>query len=100
MISYTGDGSVELYSIEPAGGFTKVEDYDANFGSGMPYILGLLERAYKKDLTIEEGVKLAMESIKSSTQRDNASGNGMDIYTITKEGIKKVVDMEITPNYN
>jgi len=94
------DGSVELYSIEPAGGFMKVEDYDANFGSGMPYILGLLEREYKKDLTIEEGIKMAIESLKSSTQRDTGSGYGMDVFTITKEGIKKVIDKEITPIYN
>jgi len=94
------DGSAELYSVEPAGGFMKVEDYDANFGSGMPYILGLLEREYKKDITIEEGVKLAAEALKSSTQRDVASGYGMDIYIITKEGIKKVIDREITPDYN
>ena len=94
------DGSVELYSIEPAGGSMKVEDYDANFGSGMPYILGLLEREYKKDITVEEGVKLAIESLKSSTQRDTGSGYGMDVFIITKEGIKKVIDKEITPDYN
>jgi proteasome beta subunit len=94
------DGSVELYSIEPAGGSMKVEDYDANFGSGMPYILGLLEREYKKDITVEEGVKLAVESLKSSTQRDTGSGYGMDVFIITKEGIKKVIDKEITPDYN
>ena len=94
------DGSIELYSIEPAGGFTKIEDYDANFGSGMPYILGLLEREYKKGLTVEEGVKLAVEALKSSTQRDIGSGYGMDVYTITSEGIKKVIDKEITPDYN
>ena len=100
MGGFNEDGTTELYSIEPAGGFTKVEDYDANFGSGMPYILGLLERQYKKDLTVEEGVKLAIESLKSSTQRDTGSGYGMDVYTLTKEGIKKVIDKEITPNYN
>ena len=94
------DGSYELYSIEPAGGSMKVEDYDANFGSGMPYMLGLLEREYKKDISVEEGVKLAIEAIKSSTQRDVGSGYGMDVYTITKEGIKKVIEKEITPNYN
>jgi len=90
------DGSTELYSIEPAGGSVKVEDYDANFGSGMPFMLGLLERQYKKDLTIKEGVELAIEALKASTQRDNASGNGIDIFTITKDGINKVVDKEIT----
>ena len=100
IAGFNQDGSTELYSIEPAGSIIKVIDYDANFGSGMPYILGLLERQYKKDMSIEEGVELAKESIKSSTQRDIASGYGMDIFVITKEGIKKIVEQEITPDYN
>ena len=49
---FNEDETTELYTIEPAGSVVKVEDYDANFGSGMPYVLGLLERQYKKDLTI------------------------------------------------
>ncbi len=96
---FNEDGTVELYTIEPAGGIIKVEDYDANFGSGMPYMLGLLERAYKKDMTIKEAIELAKEAIKSSTQRDIGSGFGIDIFTITKEGIKKVVEQEIIPEY-
>ena len=99
IAGFNEDGSTELYSIEPAGSIIKVTDYDANFGSGMPYILGLLERQYKKDILIEEGVELAKESIKSSTQRDIGSGYGMDIFVITKEGIKKIVEQEITPDY-
>ena len=93
------DNSTELYSVEPAGSSIKVEDYDANFGSGMPYVLGLLERQYKKGLSLKEGIELAKESLKSSTQRDSASGNGIDIFTITKDGIKKVVSQSIEPNY-
>lgn len=93
------DGSAELYTIEPAGSIVKVEDYDANFGSGMPYVLGLLERQYKKNLTIKEAIELAKESLKSSTQRDVGSGYGIDVYTITKDGIKKVVEETIEPNY-
>jgi len=92
---FNEDGTVELYSIEPAGGIYKVKEYDANFGSGMPYVLGLLERQYKKDITVKEAVELAIEALKSSTQRDVGSGYGIDIYTITKEGIKKVVEQEI-----
>lgn len=84
------DGTTELYTIEPAGSISKVEDYDANYGSGMPFILGLLERQYKKDLSVKEGVELAIEALKSSMQRDVGSGNGMDIFTITKEGINYV----------
>ena len=93
------DGSFELYTIDPAGHIDLVDDYDANFGSGMPYVLGLLERQYKKGLSIKEGVNLAIESLKSSTQRDTGSGHGIDVFTITKSGIQKVVDQEILPEY-
>ncbi|MBU1135945.1 MAG: hypothetical protein ABIG37_02780 [Nanoarchaeota archaeon] len=93
------DGTTELYSIEPAGSIVKVEDYDANFSSGMPFILGFLERKWKEDLTIKEGVELASEALKSSTQRDVGSGHGIDVFTITKEGIKHVIKQKIEPNF-
>lgn len=96
---FNEDGTTELYTIEPAGSVVQVENFDANFSSGMPYILGLLERQWKPNLTIDEGVQLAIESLKSSTQRDTASGNGIDVFAITKDGIKQVVSQEITPNY-
>lgn len=84
------NGKTSIYEI--TGGFLKeVKDYTASIGSGMPYVLGLLERQYKHDITIKEGVELAKESLKSSSQRDPASGNGMNIYTITEDGIKEVV---------
>ena len=93
------DGATELYTIDPAGSISKVEDYDANFGSGMPYVLGLLERQYKKDMTLKEAIELAKEALKSSIQRDTGSGYGIDVFTITKDGIKKVVDQEILSEY-
>ncbi len=93
------DGSTHLFTIEPAGGIYEVKDYDANFSSGMPFILGLLERQYKKDLSVKEGVELAKECLKSSTQRDIGSGNGIDVFSITKDGIKHVVSEEIVAEY-
>lgn len=93
------NGEAELYSIEPAGSVVKVEDYDANFSSGMPYILGLLERQWKPNMTIEQGVELAIESIKSSSQRDTASGHGVDVFTITKDGIKQVAKQTVESVY-
>lgn len=96
---FNEDGSVELYTIEPAGTAMKVEDYDANFGSGMPYVLGFLEREYRKDITVKEGIKLAVESVKSSTQRDTGSGFGIDVFSIKKEGIFHEVAQEIAPDY-
>jgi proteasome beta subunit len=93
------DGKTSLFTIEPAGSIVEVENYDANFSSGMPYIIGLLEREYKPEITVKEGAELAKECIKSSTQRDVGSGNGIDVFTITKDGIKHVVSEEIIPQY-
>ena len=84
------DGTVELYSVGPDGSLTKVEEFDANFSSGMPYILGMLEQNYKSGLTLKEGITLAADAIKAATERDTASGYGVDVFTITKDGIKQV----------
>jgi proteasome beta subunit len=99
LAGFDENGKVSLYDIL-GGRVDEVKDYSASVGSGMPFALGFLERQYKEDITIKEGVELAKESIKSSTQRDEGSGNGMDIITITKDGIKKVVELEIKPNYD
>lgn len=93
------DGSAELYTISPDGTISIVEDYDASIGSGLMFVLGLLERQYRENMSVKEGVDLAVEAIKSSTQRDVGSGHGIDVFTITKDGIKKVVDQQILPEY-
>ena len=93
------DGTAELYSVEPAGSVMVVKDFDANFSSGMPYILGLLERSYKQDTTVEEGVELAIEAIKAASERDTGSGQGVDVFTITKEGIKHISKQRVEKVY-
>lgn len=93
------NGEASLFTVEPAGSVAKVEDFDANLSSGMPFVLGLLERQYKKDISIKEGINLAVEAIKSSTQRDVGSGNGIDVFAITKEGVEHVIEQEIAPDY-
>ena len=57
-------------------------------------VFGVLETLYKKGLTVDEGVKLAAKGINAAVQRDIASGNGIDIVTITKDGVKKVFSKE------
>jgi len=98
LAGFDDNGKALLYDV--LGGFLdEIEDYSASMGSGMPYALGYLERSWKKDLTIEQGIEIAKEALKSSTARDMGSGNGIDIFTITKSGIKKVVSQEIQPNF-
>ncbi len=93
------DGTTELYSVEPAGSVMKVEDFDANFSSGMPYILGMLERMYKPGISIEEGIELAIDAIKASSERDTASGHGIDVFKITKDGIKHISKQRVEKVY-
>src|SRR3989338_410499 len=99
IAGFNEDGTTELYTVEAAGGVYRVDDYDANFGSGFQFILGLLERTYKKDISVKEGIELAKECIKAAIERDTASGNGIDIFSITKDGVKQVVSEELVPHY-
>ncbi|MBI2124589.1 proteasome subunit beta [Candidatus Pacearchaeota archaeon] len=83
-----------LYDLSPDGSIVEVDDYISS-GSGSVMVFGVLETLYKKGLTVDEGVKLAAKGINAAVQRDIASGNGIDIVTITKDGIKKVYSKEL-----
>lgn len=83
-----------LYDLSPDGSIVEVDDYTSS-GSGSVIAFGVLETLYKKGLNVEEGVKLAAKGVNAAVQRDIASGNGIDIVTITKEGVKKVFSKEI-----
>lgn len=98
IAGFDENGKTTLYNVSPDGAIKETEEYDAA-GSGMLFIWGLLERQYKKDLTIEEGIELAIEGIKSSSARDTASGCGVDVFTITKDGIKHVSKQKVEHVY-
>ena len=55
-------------------------------GSGQNFSYGVLEAKYKDNLTIKEGKGIIIKAITSSIIRDMASGNGIDIAVIKKEG--------------
>jgi len=92
------DSGYHLYDIFPDGFLEKIEKYSVS-GSGMPHVNPILDSDYEKDIDIKQGVKLAKKGLRASIGRDPASGLGIDIFTITKDGIKKVVEQEILPEY-
>jgi len=77
------------YDIAPDGSIIDIEDYTSS-GSGSVYALGVLETLYKSNMTQEEAIKVAIKAINAAVQRDIASGNGVDVLAINKDGIKKV----------
>ena len=83
-----------IYDLFPDGSVTECQDYVSS-GSGSVMAYGVLETLYKKDLPVQEGIKLAVKSINAAVQRDIASGEGIDVVTITKDGTKKVLTKEI-----
>jgi len=83
-----------LYEMGMDGSLTKFDDYVTD-GSGMLFATGVLEANYKEELSIDDGVKLAIKAVSASMQRDTASEAGMDVITITKEGTKRVFSKQL-----
>jgi len=77
----------EIYTLDPLGSL--LPDKYAAVGTGAELALGLIDSEYKKDMTEDASKKLAIRAIKSSIQRDSASGDGIDILTITSKGIEE-----------
>lgn len=83
-----------LYDVFVDGSITECQDYVSS-GSGSITAYGVLETLYKKDINVEEGIKLSVKALNAALQRDSASGSGYDVITITEKGFKKVLEKEI-----
>jgi proteasome beta subunit len=83
-----------LYDLAPDGSIVEVDDFVSS-GSGSVMAYGVLETLYKKDVSVEDGAKLAVKCINAALQRDSASGDGIDVVAIKKEGVKKVFTKKI-----
>jgi len=82
-----------VFSLDAAGG--AIPDKYTSGGSGSPYVYGVLEDTFKDNLTIEEGINIAIRAIKAAKGRDSASGGLTNIAVITKDGFKEVSQDEI-----
>lgn len=77
------DTAPHIFSVDAAGG--SVEDVYASTGSGSPFVYGVLENNYRKDMTVEEGTELVIRGISAAKQRDSASGGKIDVAVIDKK---------------
>lgn len=80
------DEGPHVYSMDALGGTTE-EDYAVS-GSGSQFALGVLEQHYDEGLSIDEARDVAIRSVKSAVERDTASGNGLNIATVTDDGVE------------
>jgi proteasome beta subunit len=77
----------KLYDVGGDGSILK-ETYTST-GSGSLYAYGVLEDGYKEGLSVEEGIELATKAVRAAISRDIFTGNGLDVFVITKDGIEK-----------
>lgn len=83
-----------IYNLGIDGSVTKKDDFESE-GSGSVFALGVLETLWKKGMTTDEGVTLAMRAVNAALQRDSATGNGIDVWVVTEDGAKEVLMREI-----
>ena len=88
-----------LYDLGIDGSVMESDDFVAD-GSGGMFALGVLEQDYQKGMSLDEGKKLAVKALTASLKRDTATGNGIDVFTITSDGIQhvfqKVLEVSVT----
>ncbi len=89
----------KIYDVFPDGSLSEVKDFYSS-GSGMSYVLGVLEANYKKDLSEKEAIELAENSLKAALERDIGSGNGYKILVLPREGEVKMIDKTIKKNFD
>lgn len=76
------DTKSRIYTLDPLG--SVLPDEYAAVGTGAEMALGVIDSEYKASITAEQSKDLALKAIRSSIQRDSASGDGIDLLVITK----------------
>jgi proteasome beta subunit len=76
-----------VYVLDPLG--SVIPDTYATVGTGEEMAIGVVEAGYSPNMAQKEAKDLLVSSIKAAIARDAMSGNGIDILTVDKSGIKE-----------
>ena len=77
------DKKPEIYTLDPLGSVLP-DDYAA-VGTGAEMALGVMDSEYRANISEQSAKELAIKAIKSSIQRDSASGDGIDLLFVTQK---------------
>ena len=80
------EGKPSIYSLDPAGGMIK--DNYISTGSGSIVAYGVLEDRFREDLSVDEGLEVAIRAIRAAAERDTYSGNGFLVAKVDKDGFE------------
>jgi proteasome beta subunit len=76
-----------VYVLDPLG--SVISDQYATVGTGEETAIGVVEAGYSPTMSQKDARDLLVTSIKAAIARDAMSGNGIDILTVDKSGIKE-----------
>lgn len=79
-----------MYTLDPLG--SVLPDEYAAVGTGAEMALGVLDPQYKPNMKKDEAIDLAKRAVRSAALRDSASGDGIDVLVITKDGIEEFTE--------
>lgn len=79
-----------MYTLDPLG--SVLPDEYAAVGTGAEMALGVLDPQFKENMAEDDAVDLAKKAVRSASLRDSASGDGLDILVITKDGTREFTE--------
>jgi proteasome beta subunit len=87
------DERPRLFSIDMLGGIT--EEKMTSTGSGSPIAYGVLEELFHAERDITTNLPIAAKAVAAAMRRDAASGERVDLVTVTRSGFKRFDKEEI-----
>jgi proteasome beta subunit len=76
-----------VYVLDPLG--SVISDVYATVGTGEETAIGVVEAGYNSAMSQKDARDLLVTAIKAAIARDAMSGNGIDILTVDRTGIKE-----------
>jgi proteasome beta subunit len=81
------EGGHKLFILDPLGSL--MEDKFAALGTGGALAISVIEQEYKDEISLKDGKELAVKAVRAAISRDIASGDGIDVVIVSKEGGKE-----------
>jgi len=93
VLSGVDDDGPHLFFLDPVGGKLEEEKF-ASAGTGSTIAYGVLEQNYRDDMELDDGLKLAAQSIKTAIERDAATGDRIVVAAIDERGYRELSEEE------
>jgi proteasome beta subunit len=89
------DSEPALYEVTPYGDLIPRDKF-ATSGSGTQLALAILDSRYKKGLTREQAIELAVRAVEASRKRDiYTGGKSISVTVITDKGVRELSEKEV-----